>query len=149
MSLRALFPGGRFAAGASADQIRRAEEVLKVRLPDQLRALYLECDGFREPKGNAKYLFSLMEEDFIGSLVSVTQFWWQEWKQVAPAHMRIDFTPYVFFGSSSADEVWGVAWNRPVQIIAYHHLMEGTFEIAGTDILDVYRRDYSSYEGLD
>src|SRR5262245_35913059 len=101
--LRDVFPGARFAAAATADQIGQAENVLEVRFPDQLLALYLECDGFREPKGNAKYLLALTDEDVIGSLVSVTRFWWRDWKQTAPPNLPIDFTPYVFFGSSSAD----------------------------------------------
>jgi hypothetical protein len=65
--LRELFPNGRFSAAATEVQIESVEADLGVRLPEQLRRLYFECDGFREDRGNAKYLLSLTEEDFIGS----------------------------------------------------------------------------------
>ena len=60
--LRVLFPNGRFSPAATETQIASVEAELGVRLPEQLRRLYLECDGFREDRGNAKYLLSLTEE---------------------------------------------------------------------------------------
>ena len=78
--------------------------------------LYLECDGFREDKGNAKYLFSLTHEDFIGSLVSITKFLWTEAKMPS-------LKSFVFFGSSGGDEFWGISIERPTEIITYHQNM--------------------------
>ena len=146
MSLRVLFPGARFSPPARADQIDAVEATLGVVLPEQLRNLYLECDGFREPKGNAKYLLSLTNEDFIGSLVSTTKFWWEEWPRITRPGYPMDFSPFVCFGSSSGDAVWCIRWQGPSEIVAYHHSMEDEYEPVGVDILDVYRRDYSSYE---
>jgi hypothetical protein len=117
------------------------ERQLAVTLPDQLRQLYLECDGFREDRGNAKYLLSLVDEDHIGSLLGMTRFWWNEWKGRLP---RLD--EYVFFGSSSGDESWGINTQRPDEIIAYHHQMEDNYEIVGRRIIDVYREDYAKYD---
>ena len=67
---------------------------LGIGLPDQLRVLYLECNGFREDRGNAKYLFSLTDDGFIGSLVGITKFLWAEVKHP-------NLKSFVFFGSSS------------------------------------------------
>jgi cell wall assembly regulator SMI1 len=52
--LRELFPNGRFSPAATPTQIESVETDLGVRLPEQLRRLYLECDGFREDRGNSK-----------------------------------------------------------------------------------------------
>ena len=137
--LRQVFPNGRFWPPATEDEIKAVERMLGVPLPDQLRQLYLICDGFREDRGNAKYLFSLVEQDFIGSLVSTTNFLWTEFK-------TLDLRPYVFFGSSSGDECWGINIHRPNEIIAYHHHMEDAYEVVGSDIIEVYRADYARYE---
>jgi SMI1 / KNR4 family (SUKH-1) len=141
--LRQLFPNGRFSAAATLTQIESVEADLGVRLPEQLRRLYLECDGFREDRGNAKYLLSLTEQDSIGSLLLTTRFWWDEWKRYHPA---LDFRPFVFFGFSSGDECWGINWQRAGEIIAYHHHMEGRYEVVGADILELYRADYARYD---
>jgi hypothetical protein len=71
--LKTLFPDGRFSPPATEAAIDDAESQLGVQIPSQLRSLYLICDGFREDKGNTKYLFSLTNEDFIGALVTVTR----------------------------------------------------------------------------
>jgi hypothetical protein len=42
---------------------------------------------------------------------------------------------------SCADELWGIRWDGPVEIIAFHHHMEGEYETVGTDILDVFKAD--------
>ncbi len=73
MSLRAAFPNSHMSDPASSEAIDKVEEKLGVKFPPALRALYLECDGFREPKGNVKYLLSLTNDDFIGSLIKTTQ----------------------------------------------------------------------------
>jgi hypothetical protein len=138
-SPRELFPNGRFSPPATEDQIVAVERELGVRLPNQLRRLYFECDGFREDRGNAKYLLSLTDDDFIGSLLKMTRFWWD-----APP-LNLDFRPYIFFGSSSGDESWGIDCRDGSTIIAYHHDMEHEYEVAGRDILDVWRVDYAKY----
>lgn len=140
--LRRTFPYGEFGAAASEGQIAAAELTLGIRFPDQLRALYLECDGFREDRGNAKYLLSLIDEDHIGSLRTVTEFCWTEFKETWP---ELDLTPYVFFGLSCADEFWGIRCDGSDEIIAFHHHMEGAYEVVGRSILAVYEADYSRY----
>jgi len=99
-------------------------------------------DGFREDRGNAKYLLSLIDEDFIGSLVTITKHLWQEVKSPC-------LTPFLFFGSSSGDEVWGINWSDPREIISYHHHMEDHFEIVGSNIVDVWKADDALYDEID
>ena len=60
---------------AAEAAVAATEASLGVRFPDQLRRLYLECNGFRENKGNAEYLFRLNEGD---SLLQTTHFLWTE-----------------------------------------------------------------------
>jgi SMI1 / KNR4 family (SUKH-1) len=139
MSLRDLFPLGRFSSPATEATIVSVEEQLGTRLPEQLRRLYFECDGFREDKGNAKYLLSLRDEDFIGSLLSTTKFMWSEFE-------RPDLKSFVFFGFSSGDEAWGISTRVPGQIIAYHHHMEDEYQAVGSDIIAVFEAEYRRYE---
>jgi SMI1 / KNR4 family (SUKH-1) len=140
MSPRELFPNGRFSSPATDEQIARVEAELSLRLPDQLRRMYFECDGFREDRGNAKYLLSLLDDDYIGSVVTVTRCMWTEFETP-------DLRPFVFFGCASGGETWGISPQRPDQIIAYHHHMEGEYEVVGSDIADVWRDDYAKYGG--
>jgi hypothetical protein len=139
--LREVFPHARLGPPATEAQIVGVEAVLGVRLPDQLRELYLTCDGCREDRGNAKYLLALTDEDFIGSLLSITRQMWTE--RTTP-----DLRPFIFFGSSSGDEWWGISWQGPARIIAYHHLMEDQYEVVGSKIIEVYRADYAKYDQL-
>lgn len=140
--LQETFPTASFAAPATDEQISRAEYHLGVNLPQQLRSLYQQCDGFREPLGNAKYLLALLEEDFIGSLVSVTRFAWQEWTGLDRGY---DAKPFIFFGSSSGDDFWAIRWSEPFDLIAYHHNMGGECEPKGYDILSLYTNDFAAY----
>jgi len=139
MNLRDLFPQGRFAAPATEDAIAAVEADLRVRFPEQLRRLYFECDGFRENKGNAKYLLSLTEEDFVGSLLSTTRYMWSE---VNTPNLK----PFIFFGTSAGDESWGIDTTLPGRIIAYHHHMEDEYQAMGGDTLEIFEKDFAIYE---
>lgn len=135
--LREHFPDWRYGPPASADAIAEAEAELGVRFPDELRALYLEADGVRENLGNAAYLLPLSDKE---SVVDLTKSIWAEWEGFRP---EFDLKPFVFFGSSTSDDLWGINWVQPGQVIAFHHHMEGAYEVAGTTILDVYRADFN------
>jgi hypothetical protein len=139
MILAQLFPHERFSPPASEQTIKTAEEMLGVRLPEQLRKLYEQCDGFREGRGNAKYLLSLLEEDSIGSLVTVTRHMWTEY--TVP-----NFKPFVFFGSSNGDETWGINPEAAGQVIAYHYQMGDQYEVVDSEIVQVWQADYAKYE---
>lgn len=140
--LKQTFPDGIFGTAARQEAIAAVEAELGLQFPDQLRCLYLECDGFREDKGNAAYLFCLTGDKT--SLVTLTRFFWTEFREVWPS---LDLTRFVFFGSSAGDEFWGIRCNGPEQVIAFHHNMEGDFEVVGLNIVDVYRVDYLRYGG--
>jgi SMI1 / KNR4 family (SUKH-1) len=143
MLLKEHFPGGRFSSPATEHEIVQAEREIGVRLPDQLRQLYLECNGFREPLGQAQYLLSLTEEDGIGSLVRTTAFWRHEFPAIYPSCP--DFSRFIFFGSSSADEAWAIDQDG-TSVIAYHHWMAEEFEVKGQDIAQVFLDDFEQYE---
>lgn len=144
MSLKAIIPNARQADPASCDEVHEVERQLGIKLPRALRELYLECDGFREPKGNAKYLLSLTNDDFIGSLFETTRSQWANDEYWRPT--GIDPTEFIFFGYSSADEVWGIRIKAPNDIIEYHHNQEGDVIRLGKDVIDVFRNDFLKYE---
>ena len=135
--LKEHFPDWDYGAPASAEAISDAEKKLGVRFPEQLRALYLEANGMRESLGNAAYLLPLVD------LVSTTKSEWAEWEGVRP---EFDLKPFIFFGLSTSDEAWGVNWMQPGQVIAFHHHMEGAYEVVGTNIADVYRTDFTQFK---
>jgi hypothetical protein len=74
-------------------------------------------------------------DDFIGSLVSITKFLWADVKQP-------NLKAFVFFGSSSGDEFWAINIEQPTEIIAYHHNMGDQYEVVGSSILEIWRADY-------
>ena len=55
---------------------------------------------------------------------------------------------YIFFGYSSANEVWGINLDN-IQIISYHHNMGEKFLPIGNTILNVYKADYEMYSNLE
>jgi len=56
---------------------------------------------------------------------------------------------FIFFGSSSGDDYWGINVHHPNQIITFHHHMQNHYELIGADILEVYREDYALYDNLE
>ena len=143
MTLAGLFPGGSFCRPAALEEIEAVEGELGVRFPEQLRALYFECDGFREPKGDAQYLFPLVE------LVSGTRFLWSGLGDPTAFPSLPDFTPFVFFGGDGLGGWWGVRQTPPHGVIYWHHdlLDEGPIcESRGEDIIDVMRAAFAFYE---
>lgn len=140
--LKDKFPEFRYKEPASEAAIQKVEKSLRFQFPSQLRAMYLETDGFRENLGNSKYLLSLADEDGIGSVTGVTR---AHWGGIFGFSNK-KFRPYVFFGISAANYAWGInaAGN---QIIRYKHWMEGKFEVVGDSIIEVYRGDLASYNG--
>ncbi len=67
------------------------------------------------------------------------------WSEVAVPNLQ----PFVFFGFSGGDEAWGINTQGPNQIIAYHHHMEGEYDVIGSDIVEVYQEDYVAYDGVE
>jgi hypothetical protein len=135
--IRAHFSAGIFAPPCTFDALAAVESALGVSLPQPLRELYLAFDGFRGP-GNAQYLFPLSHcADGGSSLLAMTQLF-RDWESP-------DLSRFIFFGSSTADECWGLSLDDSRRIIAYHHHMEAEYEIAGSDIYEAYIADEQRY----
>lgn len=131
--LHELFPTGNFSPPASIEEISQVEQSLEVALPEQLRLLLLESNGFREPKGFANYLLPL------DSILKTTQYMWTEVSLV-------DLLGFIFFGYSGGDEAWGMSTDSSSRIISYHHHMIDEYEEVGSDIYDVYLADCAEYD---
>jgi cell wall assembly regulator SMI1 len=131
--VRSHFSNGQFGQPCAAEHIARAEEALGVLLPEALLDLYRAFDGFRGPT-NAQYLFPLFSCIDGGSSLCESTLFFRDWRMV-------DLSRFVFFGSSTADESWGISLNDPKKIIAYHHHMEDEYEVVGSDIFQVYLAD--------
>ena len=142
MSVRDAFPNATLPEPASLDEICEVESQLQVKFPQSLKDLYLECDGFREPKGNSQNLLSLRKG--TSSLFETTRFLWAGEEYWRPT--GIDPTEYIFFGSSSASEFWGIRIDPPHDVIGYHHNQEDELDRLGQDVLEVFRNDFEKYE---
>lgn len=134
-SIEELVPDAICAEPASEEQLQGIEARLGVTLPLPLRVLYLQANGFREPLGNAAYLLSLDE------MATSTEYFWRAWPLDAP--QGPDFTGFIVFGSSSADEQWAMQIAAPHRVIGYHHHMEDTPEERGNDLGAVFMRDFA------
>jgi len=131
--IREHFSSAIFGAPCTIEDIAAAESTLGITLLGSLRELYLAFDGFRGP-GNAQYLFPLLNcTDGGSSLLAMTELF-RDWKSP-------DLSQFIFFGSSTADESWGLSLDAPRKIIAYHHQMEDRYEIAGSDIYEAFVAD--------
>ena len=137
MILREIFPNAIFYE-PKITLIPVIEEELGLQIPTQLKNLYAETDGFREDIGNAKYLFSLKEEDSIGSLLSITKYFHE-------AAILPKAEGFLFFGSSSGGEYWGINAKDQTTIIEYHHSMGNTYEKIQGNIIELYKQDYDLY----
>lgn len=142
-ALRQAFPNGRFNEPASMADIALAEAELGAALPLELKDLYVEANGFREPKGNAQYLSPLSE------LVSSTNFMWRDLAASIPGVAFPDFRPFVFFGSDGIGGWWGMRVAAPHDVIYWHHhlLDEGpNFETQDGDAVDVMKAALALYD---
>ena len=138
--IRRLLKSAKFGLSCPAQAIGEAEKLLGHSLPGFLKALYPQFDGFREGLGNAQYLFPLLQSSDGGtSLIEMTMYYRKD--HTPPP----DFSGFVFFGSSGGDAHWGVGLETDSPIIAYHHNMGKRYEIAGTDVIQVYLDDQKAY----
>jgi hypothetical protein len=141
--LAQAFPHGRFQPPATIDAIEAAEKRLGVQFPSQLRELYLQCDGFCEPAGNASYLLPLEYA------VDETEKLWTLHEVLVETKLP-DFRPFVFFGSPSAGGWWGIRLKAPHDLIAWDHQMlyepDMDFEAAGSNIIDAFEADYALHD---
>ncbi len=129
------FSSAFFRPPATPEQIAGIESRLGVRIPGVLCQMYLRYDGFREPLGNAQYLFPLEDTHGGGcSLLSINRFFWAEWD-------LLDFRQFLFFGSSTSDQYWAINLANSSEIIQYHHSMGVEYESAGTSVVEVYLTD--------
>jgi len=142
--LREIYPEWHYAPPASPEAIAQVEATLGVHFPSALRDLYLESDGVRECLSNAAYLLPLTAERGE-SLARLTRFYWSEGAVYWP---QLEFARFIFFGSSCSDHSWGINWQHPDQVIAFHHNMEDEYENAGTSIIDVYGKDFDLMKSL-
>ena len=135
-TLHDLFPKGRFSPPATEADIIKVETKLNITIPDSLKRLFLECDGFQEDKTGACFLYKLHENNPGGSIVEMNNIYWNDYPP------SIDLKPFLFFGSSMSDQSWAIRIAPPHDIIVYHHHMEDTYRSAGNDILSVYLDEY-------
>jgi hypothetical protein len=141
-SIRKHFPEAQFRPPATVDEILWVEQQLRIHLPEYLRRMYLAFDGFRAPKGNASYLLPLTEDEGAGSLVATNLFFRDNFSNIYP---HLNLRRFVFFGVSGPDKYWATSLAEPSEIIHYDLDVGSEYNVAGSDILQVYLSDQQRY----
>ncbi|MVX67090.1 hypothetical protein GKZ28_25905 [Clostridium chromiireducens] len=136
--IKKYFKNGKFNPPAIKQDIVEVEEKLGIKFPIVLRELYLTFNGFREEIAGAAYLLPLKSDKDGSSVLGMNKFFKEEYKQYYP---NIDFSNYLFYGSSCSDELWAINLINESEVIAYNHHMEDVYEIVGRNIFEVYIKD--------
>jgi hypothetical protein len=140
--VRRAFPEGIFRKPATAAAIAQAEHELGHSLPDQLRNLYLEFDGFQGPTG-ANFLFPVFE--WAGpnseSLLTYTQFfrgedYFPDWLEHAVA-----------LGDNGTGTTWFVLLNQGERLVRWDAEWEEYKHVDGS-LLDAWVAGRKIYESI-
>jgi len=136
------FANGVFRGRATAAAIAQVEQALGHALPDQLRSLYLEFDGFQGPTG-AHFLFPVLERGTPGSesLLTYTQFfrgedYFPEWLQQAVA-----------VGDNGTGTTWFVLLEARERLVRWDAEWEEYEEVEGS-LLDAWIAERKLYESV-
>lgn len=131
--LRSAFPDAQFSVACTAEDIVRAETELGVAIPEQLRALYLESDGFfqKDAMGMSSLNYLVHETGKLWGL-----------HEVLVGEQLPDFKPFLFFGTPSAGGWFGVRYTQPYDVVSWLP-NEPYFKPLGTSILDALKSDYA------
>lgn len=140
--IKSYFKNGKFNPPAINQDIVEVEDELGIKFPVVLRELYLAFNGFREEIGGAAYLLPLKSDKDGSSVLEMNKFFKEEYKQYYPS---LDFSNYLFYGSSCRDEFWAINLSNKYEVIAYHHHMEDEYEIVGSNIFEVYIKDQENF----
>jgi Uncharacterized conserved protein len=132
--LRLAFPNARFSVACTPEDIARVESELGVSFPAQLRALYLESDGFvQKDSGGLSSLSYLVHE--------TEKLWTLD--KVLVGEQLPDFKPFVFFGSPTEGGWFGVRHTQPFDVVSWLP-NEPHFKALGANIIDVLKADYAN-----
>jgi hypothetical protein len=140
--VRQAFAKGVFRKPATAAAIAQVEQALGHPLPDQIRSLYLEFDGFHGPTG-ANFLFPVRERTPPGSesLLTYTQFfrsedYFPEWLQHAVA-----------VGDNGTGTTWFILLEEGERIVRWDAEWEEYEEVEG-NLLDAWIAERKLYESV-
>jgi len=130
--LRRVFPDARFSVACTSEDIARAEAELGVAVPDQLRAMYLETDGFFRNDGSGVAS--------LNYLVHETEKLWGM-DQVLVGEELPDFKPFVFFGTPAGGGWFGVRHMQPFDVVSWLPNEPGV-KAHGSNIIDALKADF-------
>ena len=140
--VRKEFPDAAFNAPATADTIAAAERLLGHPLPVQLRALYLDFDGFLGPT-NAPFLLPLLERPRPGgeSLVTYTLFFRGEGYFPDWVHRA------VVLGDNGTGMAWFLLLDEDDKLVVWDAEWED-YEVVDGTLLDEWRREKQAYDAF-
>ena len=140
--VRQAFANGVFRKPTTATVIAQVEQALGQALPEQLRRLYLEFDGFQGPTG-ANFLFPALERATPGSesLLTYTQFfrgedYFPEWLQRAIA-----------VGDNGTGTTWFMFLEEKERLVRWDAEWEEYEEVEG-NLLDAWIAERKLYESV-
>lgn len=136
------FANGVFRKPVTVAAIAQVEQALGHPLPDQVRSLYLEFDGFQGPTG-ANFLFPVLERATPGSesLLTYTQFfrsedYFPEWLQRAVA-----------VGENGTGATWFILLEERERVVQWDAEWEEYEEVKG-NLIDAWIEERKLYESV-
>ncbi len=134
------FAGNRFGNPCSLTELERAESILKQRLPDSLRELYLAFDGFYGPALTSFFWPLFISDDRPGyGLVDSNLALREDTVSGYPEFVL----ETLFFGGN--ERIWGIKHDQPDQIIEWDAWDSG-FKIVGRTPLEVWLAEKKFYD---
>jgi len=137
---RVLFAGRRFGPPCSEADVQRAEQALGELLPNVLRGLYLEFNGF-SGSTDASFFWPLFGRE---GLVEMNQFYRGD--NLFPQEL---VASCLFFGDNGCGPQWGFKRDLPGKIIQWDGEWGTDFEVVGESPLDVWRAEKHKYDSLE
>lgn len=128
--IRQMYPGGLYGPPCTEADIADAEGTLHMRLPADLRTMYLNFNGLWV-SGAPSRLFALLPRHANTSLVKDTLFW-----RTGPG--AVD--NIIFYGMSHKQYYFGVRLTEPQVVVEYNYDLDEP-QVVGQTILEAYIRD--------
>ncbi len=140
--VRRAFPQGTFGSPAAPETIAEAERLLGHQLPEPVRSLYLEFDGFQGPT-NAHFLFPILDRPASGgeSLVTYTKFFRSE--SYFPAWLQHALA----LGDNGTGATWFILLDQDNRLVRWDAEWE-EYEVVEGSLLDAWIAERKLYGSI-
>lgn len=139
--VRKYFTGCSFGDPCTPQQLAEAESELRQPIPETLRSLYSNFNGFLGPT-DAQFFWPLFKlSEWKLGLVDMNRFLRDD-----PIFPQVLMSQCLFYGDAGIGPLWGLKADLPGQVILWDAEWGDDFEIVGTDIVGVWLHEKRKYD---